>query len=100
MTLHVLAKLIPQPDHRADVAAALAAVMTASRTEPGNSRYDLFEAVDGSPGFYLIEVYDDQAALDAHRASAHYKAFRASISDRLAAPPDVKVLTALDAAHR
>lgn len=100
MTLHVLASIRPQPIHQADVAAALKTLVAASRTEPGNRRYDLFGPADGSDGFHLIEVYADQAALDAHRDSAHYKAFRAAIGAWLAEPPDVKVLAALNVAAR
>lgn len=96
MTLHVIARLLPLPSHHDEVAEALRTLVAASRSEPGNRRYDLFAPADGSPGFHLIEVYADQAALDAHRASEHYRAFRATIADWLGAPPEVGVLAGVD----
>lgn len=96
MTLHVIASLRPLAEHHDDVAGALRVLVEASRHEPGNRRYDLFTPADGSPGFHLIEVYVDTAALDAHRASEHYRNFRTTIVDWLAAPPEVHVLSGID----
>ena len=97
MTLHVYASLLPKPEHAGDIAAALGPLITASRAEPGNRRYDLFGAADGTPGFHLIEVYADHDALEAHRRSAHYQAYRAAAAAWLVEPPRVTVLVALDA---
>lgn len=36
----------------------------------------------GDPAlFLLVETYEDEAALEAHRASAHYLAFREDVKD-------------------
>lgn len=100
MTLHVYASLVPKPEHADDVAAALRPLIAASRAEPGNRRYDLFGPADGTPGFHLIEAYTDHDALEAHRRSAHYLAYRAAAATWLAEPPRVTVLVALDAVTR
>lgn len=48
-----------------------------SLTEPGCSRFDVWQA-PGNPGrVFLFEIYDDRAAFDAHLDSAHFKAFAA-----------------------
>jgi quinol monooxygenase YgiN len=69
-----------------------------TRAEPGNLRYDLYRTNTGADSFHFFEIYADQAALDAHRATGHYKAYRASIPDHLAEPIGVKVLSGLDVA--
>lgn len=54
---------------------------TTLANEPGCSRFDVHQE-NGDPAlFFLYEVYDDQAALDAHRAAPHYLAFREDVKD-------------------
>ena len=98
MTIHVIARLVVRPGHRDDVARALGPLVAGSRAEPGNRRYDPFVAADGSPVFHIVEAYENEAALQAHRDSAHYRTYRATVADWLAAPPEVHVLGPLDVA--
>ncbi|SMF98360.1 putative quinol monooxygenase [Burkholderia singularis] len=100
MTIYVFASVIPKPEHADAVDAHLRQLVAATRAEPGNLRYDLFRQTDGAPGFHLFEAYVDEAALDAHRASAHYNAYRANAAEWFAQPPVVKVLTAIDAVQQ
>jgi len=44
-----------------------------SRAEPGCRHYQAHRAVEDSRLFFLYEVYDDAAAVDAHRASTHFQ---------------------------
>jgi len=96
MSIMVFASFAPKPGHEADAEAELRGMVAPTRAEPGCRRYDLFRNAEGNAGFHLFEVYDDQAALEAHRATAHYKAYRAKIPDYLAEPIGVKVLAGLD----
>lgn len=98
MTVYIFASLTPRPEHVAEVEAALRAMVVATRKEPGNLRYDLMRRADGAPGFELFESYTDAAAIQAHRDSEHYTAFRAKVGAWLAAPPDVKELVGVDVA--
>ena len=71
---------------RADAATAFKArILRHARTslerEPGCQRFDVHEGQDDPTLFFLLEVYSDQTALDAHRASAHYQAFREDTKD-------------------
>lgn len=51
---------------------------TSLEREPGLClRFDVHQDVDDPTLFLLIEQYADQAALDAHRASAHFARYRA-----------------------
>ncbi len=43
-----------------------------TRREPGCRQYVGHQSQDDSRRFLFYELYDDQAALDAHRASPHY----------------------------
>jgi len=52
----------------------------------------------GADSFHFFEIYQDQAALEAHRTTDHYKAYRAAIPNHLAEPIGVKVLAGLDVA--
>ena len=47
-----------------------------SRNEPGVVRFDVIQLVDDSSRFVLYEVYRDEQAIEAHRATAHYAKWR------------------------
>ena len=96
MTVYVFASLQPKPEHHEDVALALKSLVSATRTEPGNTGYDLFNAGDGDEGFYLIESYKDIASFEAHKASQHYRDYREKAGEWLQELPNVKVLYPLD----
>jgi quinol monooxygenase YgiN len=49
--------------------------------EPGCMRFDVHQERGDPTLFLLVEWYDDQAALDVHRASPHYLAFREDTKD-------------------
>ena len=98
MNISVFASIVPKPEHVKDVEEELLRMVSVSRKEPGNLRYDLYRISEGSTSFHLFETYDSPAAMDAHRASAYYQNYRAKVVDWLLSTPDVKVLTALEAA--
>lgn len=54
---------------------------TSVEQESGCRRFDVHQEQKDPALFLLVEVYRDQAALDAHRASAHYLAFREDTKD-------------------
>jgi (4S)-4-hydroxy-5-phosphonooxypentane-2,3-dione isomerase len=64
--------------------AAILENAAASVKEPGCRQFDvLFE--DGDPHHvFLYEVYDDATALEAHRATAHFKKFRETAAPMIA----------------
>jgi len=51
--------------------------------EPGCRQFDLCADPDDPHKFFLYEVYDDQAAIDAHGQTGHYATFRARIDPLL-----------------
>src|SRR5262245_38351034 len=52
--------------------------------DPGCRRFDVLVPRDSTDTIYLYEIYDDEAAFDAHRQMPHYKAFRAAAEPLLA----------------
>lgn len=63
------------PDHTATFRDAVLKNAAASeRDEPGCHQFDACFNADGTECF-LYEVYDDEAAFGAHRASPHFNAF-------------------------
>ncbi|MBS0367039.1 MAG: antibiotic biosynthesis monooxygenase [Proteobacteria bacterium] len=95
----VVVRFEPKPGMHAQVEAVLRPMVPATRAEAGNRRYDLFGSVDASGGevFYLVEQYADDAAVAAHRESAHYLQYRAVILPLLLQPPQVQMLRSIDA---
>jgi (4S)-4-hydroxy-5-phosphonooxypentane-2,3-dione isomerase len=45
------------------------------RDEPGCRQFDVCVPADGAPRILLYEVYDDEAAFEAHLEAAHFKHF-------------------------
>ena len=90
----VIATLRVQPGKEAEfegVFAELAGAVNAN--EAGNSYYRLFRTSEA--GVYkVLECYDDQAALDAHRASDHFRSIGARLGPCLAGAPEIETLGA------
>jgi len=59
--------------HTDEAAAHLRILRQETRKEPGNIAYDVYRSTETPNVFFLHERYLDQAALDAHRASAHFQ---------------------------
>jgi quinol monooxygenase YgiN len=92
MTVEVIATLVARPEREAEVEAALRVLLAHSRQEPGVRRYDLYRDSARPATFHLLEAYADEAALQAHRESAHYLKYREQAGEWLQAAPMVAVL--------
>ena len=71
--VQVIAHYYAEPSNTASVIALLTDLAAASRTEPGNRSYEFFRGVEDTDHIVILESYDSQAALDAHRASSHFQ---------------------------
>jgi quinol monooxygenase YgiN len=92
-------RFTPKPGQAAPVQALLQGMVSPTRSEPGCRRYDLFRGAgpSGDAVLFLIEHFVDEAALQAHRDTAHYKEYRANVMDMLERAPEVQMLDAIDA---
>ncbi|GGS88749.1 antibiotic biosynthesis monooxygenase family protein [Streptomyces chromofuscus] len=69
----VLARWSPAPGSQEDIRALLPDLVRASRSEPGCLGYQLFHPEGDGGDILLVERYADRAAMDAHRASPHFR---------------------------
>jgi quinol monooxygenase YgiN len=92
----IVASFTPADGKKADVERLLRGMIAPTRAEPGCRRYDLYVNRGPGPTFTLFEIYDDQAAIEAHRAGDYYKSYRASIEQYLAAPIQATLYDGVD----
>jgi autoinducer 2-degrading protein len=86
-TLHVtLVHIRVKPEH-------LDAFIDATRTnhegsirEPGNFRFDVLQSAQEPDRLVLYESYVDEEAAAAHKQTAHYERWRATVTDWIAEP--------------
>ncbi|MBL8555637.1 MAG: antibiotic biosynthesis monooxygenase [Phenylobacterium sp.] len=77
----IMAVLTARPGKAEALGALLAGMVEPCRGEPGNLRWDIWRD-QAEPGrFILDELYADNAAVAAHRETAHFKAYFARIND-------------------
>jgi quinol monooxygenase YgiN len=76
------------------VAPMLASLAEASRREAGNLRFDVLQHTMRANHFTVIETWTDQAALDAHVATAHAKKYRDDVLPLTGSPLDERVFKA------
>ena len=63
--------------------AATRANHEASIQEPGNRRFDVLQAPDDPARFILYEAYASADDATAHKATAHYLAWREAVADMM-----------------
>ena len=68
--------------------ASLGDAQGSVRDEPGCLRFDVIQDRDDPHRFYYYEVYRDEAALEAHRQTPHFKQYAEKTQPWLAAPPE------------
>jgi quinol monooxygenase YgiN len=98
MAALIFVRFSPKAGQQAAVESILRGMVEKTRLEPGCRRYDLYRATLAPSGtiFCLIERYADDAAIQAHRETAHYKKYRAGIMDLLERAIEVTLLETLD----
>ena len=77
----IVASLTARPGRADELRALLDSMIEPSRGEPGNLRYDLWQDQADATRFALDELYADDAAVAAHRASPHFQTYLSSIAE-------------------
>jgi quinol monooxygenase YgiN len=90
----VVATITPRPEAVDAVREALLAAVPQVHAEPGCELYALHE---GDGGFVMVERWESPEALRAHGKAEALTALGAALEDKLAAPLDVRRLTAVPA---
>jgi quinol monooxygenase YgiN len=96
MPVKVVALVTVKPDADDAFISAAQACVAASRAEPGVLHYDLWREADGERRFVFNELYVDEAAVQQHMASDHFKAFGLAARDLAAARPTIIVSHPVD----
>jgi autoinducer 2-degrading protein len=72
------------PAERDNFLVAIKENGAAAAKEPGCKRFDIINLASDPNHFFLYEVYDNEAALKAHRETDHFKKFAATIAKMVA----------------
>lgn len=78
MTITKKVTFIAKPDAIEKMRELLTAMVEPSKAEDGCIFYDIFQSKDRPEKFFAVESWRDEAALDGHRASEHYKVYKSS----------------------
>ena len=68
--------------------AMLSLVSKVNANEPGNLLYELCRDDDGK--YLVMELYEDEAAVDTHRSAVHIKESGPSFKGLMSGPPIIK----------
>jgi autoinducer 2-degrading protein len=80
------------PAEREKYLAAITENGTAAVTEPGCRRFDILNLASDPNHFLLYEVYDNEAAFQAHRASDHFKKY-AEVTAKMVAKRESRTMS-------
>ena len=69
----VLARWTAKGEFSPFVLKAMIELQKATRLEPGNLAYDLFQDPQAPEKFLIYEAYKDAEAVEAHRTSPHFQ---------------------------
>lgn len=89
-TLPVVARIVAKPGKEDALKAILLEVVVTTRGETGCRRYELLQSSGEPTEFLTLEEWADEAAIDAHLASAHVQRALTQAQELLAAAPDIR----------
>ena len=94
MSVVVVATFSPKPGRRDAVRAVILAAVPQVHAEPGCERYSVQEDEEG---FVFVERWASKEAIAEHEKAEAFRTMVAAVSDDLAGPPGVRLLSALPA---
>jgi autoinducer 2-degrading protein len=74
------------PERAGDFVEATRANREGTRCEPGNVRFDVLRSPEEPGRFVLVEVFRSAGDAAAHKATAHYLAWRDAVAPWMARP--------------
>lgn len=96
MTVKIVAMVTVLPGKDDAFVAAAKTCVAASRAEPGVLHYELWREAEGERRFVFNELYADDAAVQQHMASDHFKALGLAARDLAAGRPTIIVTNPVD----
>jgi quinol monooxygenase YgiN len=95
--LQVVGVMTAKAGSEHEVGAALSALVEPTRSEPGNTSYQLFVSAADPVTFITVETWRSQADLDAHFQTPHVQQALATAGNHLKESPAVHPLSAVSA---
>ncbi len=89
--LYVVTHVDLTPNYLADGPPLLQKFAADSRKDKGIVRFELLQDRSRKNHFTMVEVWEDQAAFDAHLEAAHTKQFREKLQPMLGSPFDERL---------
>lgn len=89
-TLYVVARAIARVGDESRVREQFESLVEPTRAEPGCLHYELFVHEENPAEFLFVQEYEDDAAFEAHLASAHITAMLEVVLPLLAEEPDIR----------
>ena len=77
----IVVLLSARPGKAEALQALLTGMAAATRAEPGNLRWDFWRDQSEPTRFVIDELYENAAAVTAHRETAHFENYFAHIND-------------------
>jgi len=92
MAIGVIATLKVKDGKGAELEAAFRELAPKVRAnEPGNKLYQICKSRTDANTYIVMEIYDDQAAIEAHSKSDHFRAAQPALGATLAGRPDIQL---------
>ncbi|WP_347903859.1 putative quinol monooxygenase [Pseudomonas purpurea] len=76
-----IATVIAKPGQGTALERQLRNLVAPSRAEAGCQFYDLHQDLEHADAFYVLERWDNEAALQTHNATAHFQAFQVAAAE-------------------
>lgn len=92
--VRVIARSVARGGRENPLRELLQGMLAPTRAEAGCKLYELYES-DAKGRFYFYEIWESQAALDQHAATAHFKHLEQSITELIQGSFEVNILRAL-----
>ncbi len=90
----IVAKITLKADKVDTFIEAVKPLIAASRAEPGCISYTPYQNPYEKTAIFFFEEWKDQAAIDFHFATPHFKAFGEQIKDMIVGAPEITILNA------
>ena len=92
----IIAKVNVKPDKAKQFIEAAKEMIENSNKEPGCKFYQLYQDPYEAGKMVFVEEYVDSNAVNAHFGAEYFKAFGPKITDLLAGPSEIKIITVDD----
>jgi len=89
MPIAIFTRLIAKPGQRDELLTVLGELAIATRAEPGNEQFVVHAARDEPDVVLGYELFVDDDAIDAHRATDAVRVARERLADLLTEPPEI-----------